>query len=78
MKLNDQLADAVLSALNADGITQADLSRSMGLTTKHINHLVHGKSGALGMFDFAAHALGRRWVVTLEPAEAHTERGGGS
>lgn len=75
MKLNDQLANAVLKALADDGVTQADLARSMGLSAKHVNHLVHGKSGALGMYDFAAHTLGRRWVVTLEADPTHTGDG---
>lgn len=71
MKLSQQVADELAKALADDGMSQADLAREMGLSAKHVNHMIHGKSGALGMYDYAAHVLGRRWVVSLEPAEAH-------
>lgn len=66
MKLRDQLCIQLLEALALEGMTQADLAREMGITTKHINHLVNGKSGSFGMFDYAAHVLGRSWTVTME------------
>lgn len=66
MRLSDQLAEALSEALQAEGKSQADLARDMGLSAKHVNHMVNGKSGALAMYDFAAFALGRRWVLTLE------------
>ncbi len=67
MNLSEQLSRSLLAALLEDDRTQADLGRDMGLSAKHINHMVHGKSGALAMYDYAAFTLGRRWVVTLEP-----------
>lgn len=63
--LRDQLSSALMAALEADGRTQADLATEMGLTPKHINHLMHGKSGALGIYDYAAFTLGRKWEVRL-------------
>lgn len=66
MRLSDQFAEALLDALKAENKTQADLARDMGLSAKHVNHMVNGKSGALSMYDFAAFTLGRRWVLTLE------------
>lgn len=64
--LSKTLARELKAALNAEGMTQADLAAAMGLSPKHINHMVNGKSGALGMYEFAAFVLGRRWVLTLE------------
>lgn len=66
-QLRGQLSGALLAALEQDGTTQADLARHTGLSAKHINHLVNGKSGALAMYDYAALTLGRRWVVSLAP-----------
>lgn len=65
-KLRAQLASLLIEALEEDGITQADLARDLGLSPKHVNQMVKGKSGALAMYEFAAFALGRRWVLTLE------------
>ncbi len=65
--LSEQLAKALLDALFEDDRSQADLGRDMGLSAKHVNHMVHGKSGALAMYDYAAFTLGRHWIVTLEP-----------
>jgi transcriptional regulator with XRE-family HTH domain len=73
VKLSQQLAEALADALDAEHISQADLARDMGLSAKHVNHMVNGKSGALGMYDFAAHTLSRRWVVTLEYAPQEGE-----
>lgn len=69
--LSTQLAEAITHMLDATGTTQADLARTMGLSAKHINQMVQGKSGALGMYDYAAFTLGCKWVVTLEPKEAN-------
>jgi plasmid maintenance system antidote protein VapI len=66
VRLSDQLAEQLTEALAAEAMTQADLARAMGLSLKHVNHMVNGKSGALAMYDFAAFTLGRRWVLTME------------
>lgn len=63
--LREQLSSALMVELAAEGISQADLARDMGLSAKHVNALVNGKSGALGIYDFAAFTLGRKWEVRL-------------
>jgi transcriptional regulator with XRE-family HTH domain len=72
-RLPAQLAEQLTKALADEGMTQADLARAMGLSPKHVNHMVNGKSGALAMYDFAAFTLGRRWVLTLEHIEGPTD-----
>jgi transcriptional regulator with XRE-family HTH domain len=67
VNLSDQLATRLREAMEADGVSQADLARSTGLSAKHVNHMVNGKSGALAMYDYAAFTLGRRWELTLAP-----------
>lgn len=68
-RLQEQLADALLHALEVANVTQAELARMTGLSTKHINKMVNGEVAAPAMFDYCAHALGQRFVVTLEPEE---------
>jgi transcriptional regulator with XRE-family HTH domain len=65
--IHDQLAGLLRTALDDAGMRQADLARLTGLSPKHINQMVHGKSGATAMYDYAAFVLGYRWAVTLEP-----------
>lgn len=67
--LGDRLASLLRDALDADSISQAELAARMGVSAKHVNHMVNGRSGALGAYDFAAFVLGRRWDLTLEPSE---------
>lgn len=67
VKLSQQIAEAVADALQQDGMSQAELARTTGLSAKHINKVVNGESGAaFGLYDYLAHTLSRRWVVTLE------------
>ena len=68
-RLQDQLAAAITHALEVANVTQAELARMTGLSTKHINKMVQGEVAAPAMFDYCAHALGQRFVVTLEPEE---------
>lgn len=65
-RLGEQLAAQLSDALEMKGWTQVDLAREMGLTTKHVNHMVNGKSGSLAAYDFAAFTLGCEWTVLLE------------
>ena len=37
------VADALRAALNLEGVSQAQLARATGLTTKHVNQLMTGK-----------------------------------
>ncbi len=66
MRLQDQLAELLREALNEEQITQAELTRRTGLTQKHLSKMLSGEVAAPAMFDYCAHALGRRFVVTLE------------
>lgn len=65
--LHDLLGACLLDALAEAGFYQADLARLTGLSTKHINQMVHGKAGTPAAFDYAAFCIGRRWRVSLEP-----------
>ncbi len=65
--LGDQLAACLSTMITISGRSQADLARDMGLSPKHINQMVNGKSGALAMYDYAAFTLRCRWHVTLVP-----------
>lgn len=67
--LSSRIAEQLRARLAESGMTQADLARAMGLSAKHVNHMVQGKSGALGMYDYAAHVLGCRWDVALGRSE---------
>jgi transcriptional regulator with XRE-family HTH domain len=69
-RLSDRLAALLLAEMEAQGVSQADLARAMGLSAKHVNHLVNGKSGALAMYDYAAFTLGCRWNLTLGRSDA--------
>lgn len=72
--LQKQFADALLAALEKDGLSQADLARRMGLSAKHVNHMVHGTAGSFGIYDFAALVLEREWTVELrERVFSHPE-----
>lgn len=63
--LREQLSVAIAEAMVKAGFSQADLAREMGLTPKHMNHLVNGKAGSLGIYDYAAFTLGFTWEVRL-------------
>lgn len=65
-RLSEQLGAQLQRALDRAGMTQADLARAMGLSAKHVNQMVSGKSGAWAMFDYAAFVLDCEWTVTLE------------
>ena len=66
MRLSEQLGAQLLAALDAREWTQADLARAMGVSAKHVNQMVSGKSGAWAMYDYAAFTIGGIWTVTLE------------
>lgn len=67
MRLSNQMAEALIDALKSEDMTQAQLARETGISAKHINQILNGHSGAsFGAYDYLAHTLSRRWVVTLE------------
>ena len=72
MNLRQQLSAAITAALHARNMTQADLARQMGLSPKHVNHLVNGKAGSIGIYDFAAFTLGLEWDVGLRAEDTDT------
>lgn len=60
-------AAALREALDADGITQAQLAYRTGYSQKHISRVLGGQATApLSTLDALASALGRRWVIRLE------------
>jgi transcriptional regulator with XRE-family HTH domain len=66
MKIGEQLATQLRAAMEAEGMTQAQLCREMGVTQKHVSLMLNGKAGAsLGLWDYAAYTLNRTWTVEL-------------
>jgi transcriptional regulator with XRE-family HTH domain len=64
------MAALIAEALNAQGLTQAELARQAGVSTKHVNLVLHGQAGAqLGQLDYWAWILGLRFEVKLVPLE---------
>lgn len=67
--LRGQIIDALRVAMRGDGVftvKQTDLAKAMGVTPKHVNQMLKHEAGTFDIFDVAAAALGKRWVVTLE------------
>jgi transcriptional regulator with XRE-family HTH domain len=63
-----QVRDLILEALQADGVTQADLALAVGRTEKHVSQVLTGKAGI--SFDLAEEmlaALDRQLVVSVKP-----------
>jgi hypothetical protein len=67
--INAQLGRLLFEALKEDRVYQVELARRVGVSPKHMNQMVHGKSGSLAMYEYAAFVLGRRWQLTLVPRE---------
>lgn len=76
----DQARAAIRDALTVAGITQAELSRRVGITQKHTSGVLTGRAGL--SFDLAEemlHACGRRPVVRTQRVVgrvAERQRGG--
>lgn len=61
-----QMIDLLNAALEADGLTQAELAKRTGHTPKHINQVLTGrKTASPGALDYWAFVLGREWHVEL-------------
>lgn len=57
-----------MEALDAQGITQAELARQAGVSAKHVNLVLNGQAGAQqGQLDYWAWLLGLRFEVALVP-----------
>lgn len=56
----------ISEALDAAGISQAELARQAGVTQKHVSLVLSGQAGAqLGQLDYWAWLLGLRFEVKL-------------
>lgn len=57
-------------ALDEDDVTQAEFCRRVGVSPKHMNEVIRGRTVARpGTLDYWAYMLDRRWKVTLERRE---------
>lgn len=64
------MGELIGQALAEDGISQAEFCRRVGVSTKHLNQVIHGRAiAAPGQMDYWAFVLGRRWSVALDPSE---------
>ncbi len=70
MRTDQAMARLIAETLEADGITQAEFSRRVGVSPKHVNQVLNGHSAARpAALDYWAFALGRRFVVTIEAVD---------
>ena len=68
-----RMGAAIGAALEADGISQAEFSRRVGTSTKHLNQVISGTAVARAAeLDYWAWALGREWTVTLSSPQEST------
>lgn len=64
------MATLIAEALDARGLTQAELARQSGASAKHVNLVLNGRAGAqLGQLDYWAFLLGLRFDVALVEIE---------
>jgi gp16 family phage-associated protein len=62
-----ELKAAIRAELRADGCTQADLARYLGLSEKHVSQVLTGKAvGAVGTLEEMAAAVGLAMTVGRE------------
>jgi transcriptional regulator with XRE-family HTH domain len=60
----DAIKAAIRAALKADGATQIDLARCLGVTPKHVNCVLTGRqTGTFEFIEAMAHAVGLSVVV---------------
>lgn len=63
------MAQLIGAALGEDEMSQAEFARRAGVSTKHVNQVLRGKTTArMAQLDYWAFVLRRRFVVTLEKA----------
>jgi plasmid maintenance system antidote protein VapI len=58
------MASMILHHIEDNDISQAELARLIGRTPKHVNQVLHGKSGT-GELDYWAWVLGMKFDVSL-------------
>lgn len=60
------MAQFIGEALAADGISQAEFCRTVGVSTKHLNQVLQGKATArMATLDYWAFVLGFHFEVKL-------------
>ena len=62
----DQQRDLIRSALDEQGLTQAEFAKRIGRTEKHVSQVLTGRAGT-AEFDYWALVLGFRFVVETRP-----------
>jgi transcriptional regulator with XRE-family HTH domain len=66
--INDQARLALARELNWQAVTQRDLAAAIGVSEKHLSHVMNGHTNAsLRLLDDVAHQLGCRWHIGLTP-----------
>jgi transcriptional regulator with XRE-family HTH domain len=66
-----RMARLVADALVADGLSQAEFCRRVGVSAKHLNQVLQGHATANPTtLDYWAFALGRRFLVRLDALDA--------
>lgn len=65
--LREQFVALITEAMEAEGITQAELARRTGHTTKHVNRVLLGHNGAsLEVLEYWAWTLGRHFTLGMK------------
>jgi transcriptional regulator with XRE-family HTH domain len=60
------MAVMVRAAIAADGLTQAEFARRVGVTEKHVSRFMTGASFvSMETLDYWAFVLGRHWTIDL-------------
>lgn len=65
MSIHEQMVKQIKAVMAAQGITQAELARRTGRTTKHVNKVFGGTAGSREL-DYWMFCLGYRFVVMTE------------
>ena len=65
MTAQEQMLAAIQHLMVKHDITQAELARRTGRTTKHVNQVLQGKAGSMEL-DYWLFCLGYRFNVTIE------------
>jgi transcriptional regulator with XRE-family HTH domain len=70
LTINEQARLALSRELTWQAITQRDLASAMGISEKHLSHVMNGRSGpSLMLLDRAAQELGCTWHIGLNPPD---------
>jgi transcriptional regulator with XRE-family HTH domain len=65
MTAQEKMTQAVRRLMAEQGISQAELARRTGRTTKHVNKVLGGSAGTREL-DYWLFVLGYQFVVTIE------------